>query len=222
MSTGLFDSAEQRWRKDISNFGGIITGEFFISLKQGNRIANTYINLDVMYPHVDFIDRIGREFNSRRDGHVTVVAAPAVGAIPLAFATARAMQSDRPDIKVVWADKQKDGTFAFERMTFAKHVYKADVLVVEDIGTSGGSAKAVIDLVMQHQGCVTGAHFVWARGKITADGLGVPYTHAIINEKIPDWAPEEHPNWGKWPLATDVGHPEYFPDYRGPTIKLLT
>jgi orotate phosphoribosyltransferase len=209
----------QKEAKDIiRRTGCILKGEFFFALKKKGNVATEYVNFDPFFTHPKEVEYLGIRLAKKFREDYSVIAAPAVGAIPLLFAVA---QAHDPEIRTVWADKQKDGSFAFERMGFANAVRGKQVLVVEDVGSTGGSAKSVCDLVKKHGGTVVGVGFIWNRGGVTAEAIDVPCVRSLINERIETWKAEDHPEWGVWPLVEDIGHPEHFPDYPGQRIKLL-
>jgi hypothetical protein len=80
--------------------------------------------------------------------------------------------------------------------------------------------RQVAEQVHHLRGKVVEACFLWNRGKITATHIGAP-TCSLINESIEHWSPEDAPEWGALPLVSDIGHPEYFPDYQGGYVSLL-
>ena len=105
-------------------------------------------------------------------------------------------------------------------MGFAAAIHGRKVLVLEDVTTTGSSSKAVGELVQKAGGEVIGYSCIWNRGSISREIMGAPF-YSLVEESIPTWKAGEHEAWGKWPLVEDVGHPEHFPDYPGPRIKLL-
>lgn len=143
--------------------------------------------------------------------------APAVGGIPLLYAAADAHQLTPP---VAWADKQAGSTFAFERAGFAQALKGRRVLLLEDVVSTGSSGRAVADLVRDAGGEMIGASFVWNRGNVTAEQVGVPELYSLINESVDVYKAGEHPKWGEWPLVKNIGHPEYYPDYPGIKITV--
>ncbi|MDP4020879.1 MAG: hypothetical protein Q8P58_02465 [Candidatus Adlerbacteria bacterium] len=204
-------------RDAIAQTGAVLEGEFFFALKKRGTVANKYINMDPAFTYPDLVCRLGTLLIEMFEWRVGALAVPAVGAIPLAYAAPR---STFKSLRIIWADKQPDGSFAFERMGFAEAIRDMKVGIIEDVATTGGSAKAVGNLVEQAGGEVFGYSFVWNRGGITEETMGAPVT-ALVEETVPTWAAGEHKMWGKWPLVEDIGHPDYFPDYPGPRIKLL-
>ena len=70
-------------------------------------------------------------------------------------------------------------------------MYKRQVLIVEDVVTTGGSVREVIDLVKQQGGNVVGVGSIVDRtgGKID---FGVPFK-AVISMNVESWEPDECP-----------------------------
>ena len=204
------------WIRDkIAKTGAVLEGEYFFALASG-RVSNKYINFDAVFAFPELVDEIGELLVAEVKEDFDVIAGPAVGAIPLIYAVAR--HYNAVGTRTVWADK-KDGSFVFERMGFAKTVRKKRVLVVEDVTTTGASAKAVGKLVEQEGGRVIAYLSAWNRG-VTAEKMGAP-AYTLVNESAPSWAPGEHAMWGKWPLVEDIGHPEHITEYHGSRISLL-
>jgi orotate phosphoribosyltransferase len=202
----------------IADTGAILEGKFFFALKSG-KVSAKYVNLDATFVHPFVVDALAAQLVRPWRNKFDVLAVPAVGGIPILYCAALDMSDMR--IETVWADKRKDDSFAFERMGFAKAVRSKRVLVLEDIESTGGTTIAVCDLSRKAGGDVIGVSCIWNRGDVTAETFGVPEFRALITEKIEMWDPGEHEQWGAWPLVEDVGHPERFPDYPGPRVKLL-
>jgi orotate phosphoribosyltransferase len=125
----------------------------------------------------------------------------------------------------VWADKQGDG-FRFERAGFSDVLEESEVLVVEDLLTTGGSVKKVCDQVASCGGTVSGVSVIVNRGGITAEQLGVPRLESLaqvsftaVNEAECELCANHVP------IVEDIGHGgEYkltHPDYAGGYVKLL-
>lgn len=81
------------------------------------------------------------------------------------------------------------------------------VLVVEDVLTTGGSAREVIEAVRALDGEVVGLGVLCNRGGITAEDVGgVPELFALVNVKLDAWDEAECPLCAKGvPINTDVG-----------------
>lgn len=68
------------------------------------------------------------------------------------------------------------------------------VAIIDDVSTTGGSPRAVAELVREAGGEPALAVVVWNRGKVTAEQIGVPKLLALVNRVIPSYAPAECPH----------------------------
>lgn len=207
-------------RKTIADAGCVLEGQFFFALKKRPNVSTKYINIDPLFTYPQAILVIGAMLAHPWEGEYDVIAGPAVGGIPVVYSVANG--SNKKDVRAVWADKQEDGTFALERMGFVQAVRGKRVLVVEDVTSTGSSTLAVCDLVRENGGILVGASVIWNRGNVTEYDVGAPKLHCLVTESVTTYKADEHPMWGTWPLVEDIGHPDHFPDYPGPRIKLLS
>ncbi|MEX0918258.1 MAG: phosphoribosyltransferase family protein [Candidatus Paceibacterota bacterium] len=210
-------------RDAIAKCGAVLEGEFLVALTS-RRVAKKYVNMDPVLTRPTLVDAIGSKLVRGYDRRCNAVVGPAISGIPFVYAAARALRIGNTslDLRTAFAEKQADGSFQFERMGFVSSLVGRDVLVVEDATMTGGSAKAVVDLVRKAGGTVVGVTFIWNHGSVTAETLGVSETQSLVTEHAESWEPHEQPDWGTLPLVQNVGHPEYYPDYPGPTTSLLT
>lgn len=216
LNNGIFDV-----RKTIGDVGGLLEGAYFIALKKKPNISTKYVNIDPLLSHPPLMLKVGGLLVKQWEGFDTI-AAPAVGGIPVAYAAALSLYtSTGKKARVVWADKSGNGDFALERMGFAEAVRGKRVLVVEDVTSTGSSTKAVCDLVTECGGRLVGASVIWNRGGVSQRDIGAPKLTSLVSEQIKTWEAGKHEKWGIWPLVTDVGHPDHFPDYPGPRVKIL-
>jgi orotate phosphoribosyltransferase len=203
-------------RGRIAQTGAVLEGEYFFALKSG-KISTKYINIDPVLTYPELLDIICGELIKPFKQNCNAIVGPAIGGIPLTYLCWKALQSDNVrgiNYRTAFAEKQSDGTFAFERMGFANAVNGRKVVVVEDIATTGGSAKYTCELVEKAGGEVIGTSFIWNRGKVTPQTMGIPKVCSLITEEVQTWEAGEHPMWGKWPLVEDIGHPEKYPEYK--------
>ena len=103
------------------------------------RHSDTFVQKFRVFEHPRLTQRLGEEIAKQWQGKFDVVASPAVGAIVLGFATAHAA-----GVRMVFAERD-EGKLAFRR-GFALEPHER-TLIVEDVITTGGSAKEVVDLV---------------------------------------------------------------------------
>lgn len=114
---------------------------------------------------------------------IDVVTGPAMGAIIIAYETARAL-----GVKTVFAERD-NGVMTLRRGFSVKPGDR--VLVVEDVVTTGGSVKEVIDLMREMGADVVGAGVFVDRSNGKAD-LGVPLK-ALVSLEIESFDPANCP-----------------------------
>lgn len=133
-----------------------------------------------------------------RIARVDVVIAPALGGVIVAYEAARTL-----GVRALFAERQ-EGTMRLRRGFQLKP--GEQVLVVEDVVTTGGSTREVMEVVRQAGGVVVGAGSLIDRSGGAVD-LGVP-RHALAVLDVPVYTPEE------CPLCKD-GSPAVKPGSRG-------
>lgn len=197
--------------KILKKVGAIIT-DTHVVLTNG-RHSDTYINKDKLYTHIPETSRICEYFaEASKDLEVDVVAGPAIGGIILAQWTAYHLSNmKKQDIHAVYTEKTPEKDQIFTR-GYDKVVQGKNVLVVEDLTTTGLSAKKVVDSVKKAGGNVLAAIVMVNRQKerVTSDVLGVPFLSlATLDTK--DYEESECP-WCKEerPINIEVGHGKHF------------
>ena len=81
------------------------------------------------------------------------------------------------------------------------------VLVVEDILTTGGSARQVVGLVGEVGGQVVGVGALCSRGEVTAERLGVPKLETLLQLNLKTYDVSTCPQCRQGvPLDVDFGH----------------
>lgn len=215
------------YRDMLAKAGCILEGQFFFALKKAGLVTLKYIDIDPVFTDPAAVWSLGRALIQPFAGRFNCIVGPAIGGIPLVYASAFAaisgldMTQEVHIVTTAFAEKKGDG-FSFDRMAFAKAVKGRNVLVVEDISSTGDTTKAVCDLAKEAGGNLVGASLVWNRGDITADMINVPELHALVTERVQTYnVSEDPPGWGQLPLVSDIGHPDYYPNYKGPRITLL-
>ncbi len=110
---------------------------------------------------------------------VDLVAAPAVGGIIFGFAVAQALR-----VKFIFSEREQ-GHMVFRRAFEVPE--GAKVLVVEDVVTTGGSVKEVIDLVRAAGGEVAGVASLIDRGG--AKAFDTPFW-PLLQLEVESWLPD--------------------------------
>ena len=149
----------------------LLTGHFRLT---SGRHAGYYMQCArlLQYPETagPLIDQLVQKF---ADDNVTIVIGPAIGAIPMAYEAARSLKA-----KALFAERE-NGAMTLRR-GFA--IEPSDrVLVVEDVITTGGSVKEVIELVKSTGATIVGAAVIVDRSAGKID-LGVPLTSLVSLE----------------------------------------
>jgi orotate phosphoribosyltransferase len=97
------------------------------------------------------------------------------------------------------------------RRGYDRLVAQKNVLVVEDVLTTGGSARSVIQAVQEHDGIPVGLGALCNRGQITAASLGVGKLYALVTMTLESWDASECPLCQQGvPINTQVGKGKSF------------
>lgn len=119
--------------------------------------GSIYINKDAIYPHTEFASMVGKMFAEKfKNKAVDVVAAPALGGIILSQWTAYHLSKlKKKKILGIYTEKDENKNQIFTH-GYDKFVKGKKVLVIEDLTTTGGSVKKVINSVKKAGGKVVG------------------------------------------------------------------
>ena len=136
-----------------------------------------------------------------------IIVGPATAGIALAHHVSDAAARRRPgvDYLTLYADKEGD-RFVFKR-GYDRLVKDRLVVVVEDVGTTGGSAKQVVEVVRRHGGNVVAVGLICNRGRLTAETFGVKNFYAFLELDLPQYPALDCPLCleGR-PISTELGH----------------
>jgi orotate phosphoribosyltransferase len=118
-----------------------------------------------------------------RIGRIDAVIAPALGGVIVAHETARAL-----NVRALFTERQENVMTL--RRGFAIEPGER-LLVVEDVVTTGGSTREVMEVVAARGGIVAAAGSLIDRSGGSVD-LGVP-RHALATLEVPTYIPEDCP-----------------------------
>jgi len=176
--------------------------------------ANRYVNKDAIYPHPKetalLCNEIARRFmaypiHPHKDK--IVVIGPAMGAIILAHNVSQYLSKKGFDVHGIYAEKDSDGNFVFKR-GYDKFLEGAKIFITEDITTTGGSAKKVVDLVKKlgYGENIVAVGILCNRGGVKAEDIGVPNLFALANIELESFEPGKCPLCAQGvPFNYDVG-----------------
>jgi orotate phosphoribosyltransferase len=190
--------------------GAVITGSHFVYTS--GKHGSAYVNKDAVYPHTKTTSALCRAIAERFVAGVDVVIAPAVGGVILSQWVAHHLtELSGHEVIGVYAEKSEDGETFVIRRGYDKLVAGKEVLVVEDILTTGGSAKKVIEATRSIGGYVVGLGVLCNRGGITASLVAVPNLFALTNVPLDAYDEAKCPLCAdKVPINTDVGKGKEF------------
>lgn len=157
------------------------------------RHGHTYINKDAIYPDTAAVSQLCLAMAQRALGlQVETVIGPTVGAVILSQWTAHHLSNiGNQVVHSVYAEKTENG-FAIRR-GYDAWIRKNRVLIVEDVITTGGSVKRVIDSVKKCEGTVVGVVALCNRGDISTSTIGAPALHCLLDIKLESYAPQKCP-----------------------------
>lgn len=171
---------EEKVKKILAESNAILTDGHFVYVSQKH--GDKYINKDGIYPHAKLVREIAKIWaEDFKNSGVEVVLGPAMGGVILSHDTAAELSKLlKKDIPGVYAEKDGDGGFIFTR-GYETFIKGKKVLVVEDILTTGGSVKKVIQMTKKAGGKVIGLGAIANRGEVKAKDIGVKKINALVN-----------------------------------------
>ncbi len=195
----------------LKRVGAIITDSHIVGTS--GRHMSVYINKDALFPHTQDASKVGLLFAQKyQHKNIDVVVGPAMGGIILAQWTAYHLSElTGKTIFGVYTDKTSEGDQIFKR-GYDKFVTGKRVLVLEDLTTTGGSMKKVIDTVRNTGGKIIAACVMVNRDKklVNAKTMGVPLG-ALGYFPAESYLEQECPLCAqKVPINTTVGHGKQF------------
>lgn len=173
--------------------GAVLHGHFVLS---SGRHSDVFVQKFRVLEHPRLAQRFGESI-AELFGEFDLVACPAVGAVVLGFTTALAGGA-----RMIFAERA-EGAMEFRR-GFAIEPHER-VLVVEDVVTTGGSAREVVDLARAGGAVVVGVGALIDRSESEdPPDLTVPL-RALLKVPATSWAPDECPLCERGEPLTDPG-----------------
>jgi orotate phosphoribosyltransferase len=163
----------------------LLTGHFLLS---SGLHSNRYLQCALVLQHPAIAEKLCAELAAKAKADVTVgeidlVVAPALGGVIVAHEVARAL-----GVRALFTERQ-DGAMKLRRGFQIKPGERC--FVVEDVVTTGGSTREVMEVVAQCGGVTASAGSLIDRSGGAVD-LGVP-RHALAVLEVPTYKPEECP-----------------------------
>lgn len=193
----------------FSDVGAIVTGSHFVYTS--GRHSSVYVNKDALYLHTETISALCKLMIKPYDaGRVDVVVGPVLGGIVLSQWAAHHLNRRRTggETLAIYAEKASDGRdkqFFFGR-GYHRYITGKNILVVEDVLTTGGSALQVIELVRGLDGKVVGLSALCNRGRVRPSDVGDVPVSSLVSLDLDTYAPEDCPLCKEnVPVNTELG-----------------
>jgi orotate phosphoribosyltransferase len=173
--------------------GAVQTGHFKLS---SGRHSDTFVQKFRVLEHPRLAQALGEALADRYEHAFDVVASPAVGAIVLGFVVALAAGK-----RFVFAERV-NGSLSLRRgFDFEPH---ERVLVVEDVITTGGSVREVVDLVRSAGAVPVGVAALIDRADPARVDIGVR-VEPLVKLRVGSWDAESCPLCEKGAPFSDPG-----------------
>lgn len=191
----------------LKNLNAVITDDHFVYTS--GKHGEVYINKDALYPHTAEVSQVGKMFAEKyKDQDIDVVVGPALGGIILSTWIAYHLsQLKGKEVLGVYTEKDVNKNQIFTR-NYDKLVAGKNVLVIEDLTTTGGSVKKVVDTVKQAGGTVVSVCVMVNRNpeEVNAEMMGAPFDAlGVLLAAAYDEAECPFCKEGR-PVNTNVGH----------------
>ncbi|MBM7624278.1 orotate phosphoribosyltransferase [Sporohalobacter salinus] len=168
--------------REIFKKTGVLQGGHF-KLTSGKH-SSQYLQCAQVFQYPEYVKELCEELASRFDEReIDVVIAPAIGGIIMSYAMGAALGK-----KTIFAERE-EGEMTLRR---GFRINEGDkVLLVEDVTTTGGSVREVIDVVEKNGGDLVGVGILVDRSGGEVD-FGVQ-KEALLTVEVEAYEPEECP-----------------------------
>ena len=165
----------------LKEAGVLLEGHFLLT---SGRHSGRYLQCARIFRNTRYSEELCAALAEHfRDDRVDIVIGPALGAVQMAYEVSRALGCEN------FFAEREDGAMTLRR-GFAIEPGQR-VLVVEDVVTTGGSVREVLEIVRQAGGEVVGVGSIVDRtgGRIS---FGVPF-RSVVSMDVESWEPGECP-----------------------------
>ncbi|MBQ3076945.1 MAG: orotate phosphoribosyltransferase [Clostridia bacterium] len=165
----------------LKEAGAFLEGHFLLT---SGRHSDRYLQCARVFQDAKYAEPLCAQVAAHFEGEqIDVVIGPAMGAVQMAYEVARCI-----GCRNFFAERE-EGKLTLRRGFAVTPGMR--VLVVEDVVTTGGSAREVIEIVKAAGGVVVGVGSIVDRTGGKMD-FGVPF-HAALSMEVTSWEAEECP-----------------------------
>lgn len=193
--------------KLLKSINAIIADSHFVYTS--GKHGSVYLRKDMLYPNTQKTSQVCLLFAEKfKNKNIDIVVGPSIGGIILSQWTAHHLSKlKKKQIFGVFTEKDESSNQVFKR-EYDKLVKGKNVLIVEDLTTTGGSVKKVVDSVKNAGGKVVGVCVMVNRDpeKVTSKSVGTPLSSLGVF-RAESFDPQKCPLCKKnIPINTSVGH----------------
>lgn len=166
----------------LKEAGVLLEGHFLLT---SGRHSNRYLQCAKIFRNTKYSEELcGVLAEQFKDDDIQLVIGPAMGAVQMAYEVSRHIGCEN-----FFAERDENGEMALRRGFAVEEGQR--VLIVEDVVTTGGSVREVMELVRRAGGVVAGVGSIVDRtgGKID---FGVPF-RAVYVADVTSWEADECP-----------------------------
>lgn len=190
----------------LKKVGAITEGHF---IGTSGKHLPIYINKDKLISNTRYSSQIGELFAKKfKNKNIEVVVAPAVAGIALSQWTAHHLSRFyKKDVLSIFTEKNLKNEQVLKR-GYGNLIKGRQVLIVEDVTTTGSSVKKVIKSVKVAGGKIVACVVILNKDPrlVNSKSIGVPFC-ALGVLKIPSYSPKNCPLCKKKiPINTSLGH----------------
>jgi orotate phosphoribosyltransferase len=198
----------------FTDVGAIVTGGHFVYTS--GRHSSVYINKDALYLHTKTISTLCKMMvEGYNPEQIDVVVGPVLGGIVLSQWAAHHLNQRRTggETLAIYAEKATDGPdkhFFFGR-GYNRYIPGKNILVAEDVLTTGGSVRQVIELIHSLGGNVVALSALCNRGNVRPSDVADVMVSALVSIELDTCAPEDCPLCKmNVPINTELGKGKSF------------
>lgn len=184
--------SDERVLEILKEAGVLLEGHFLLT---SGRHSNKYLQCAKIFRNTKYSEELCAALAEKyKNDNIQTVIGPAMGAVQMAYEVSRTLNCEN-----FFTERDENGKMTLRRGFTVDKGQR--ILVVEDVVTTGGSVKEVIELVKSMGGEVVGVGSIVDRtgGKID---FGVPYK-AVFSAEVTSWEPSDCPlcKEGKYELV---------------------
>lgn len=177
----------------LEKVGALVTNSHIVYTS--GKHGSSYVNKDAIYPHTELTTLICQAMAEPfQTEPIDAVLAPAIGGVLLGHGVAKELSRRHgKNILSVYAESTPEKNFVIKR-GYDELIKNKRVLVVEDILTTGGSVRKVVEAARKIPCEVMGVAALCNRGSVTPEALGgVPVLKALFTVNLESWDPKDCP-----------------------------